>query len=327
MLRLIHVSDLHLGDPLNGSAHVPLLERVPGLQGHDPSALPELELLFEEAGLGSDAQLVVTGDVTAYGRAGQFELANDVLDGHMEIAGLSVGGIRTSAAGRLVVAGNHDHLRGGPIPGSTEAFPNCFTSFFPQHPSVSDLIPVGGWHLRLLRLDTTAAASVPAQLLARGRCTDQVAALSRQLDALPPPSTKEVRALLLHHPLSHPGLGRFGREALDDESKRDIFELVRRHRIVALLSGHTHNYDVQVRQFEHGEVLEAVCGTSAQRSAPTYMSWPKTPQPANTVVVHEVEGSEDALVWTARVHERTIDQFLPLSYPSHALATLTVLKP
>lgn len=321
--RLLHLSDLHVGSPLP-TAPQRLLERVPGFQGHDPAALLDLDLLLDDSGLSDpdrpDGRLVVTGDLTAYGTTGQFKAASEFLHGRTALAGIAGAGLRVGTTDQAAVAGNHDHWPGSTV--FTNTLSTAFSRFFDPHPSPGTPLPLSdGWSLRFLRIDTTQDASGLQRARAQGRCVDQVKTLRSQLDAEPPQGARDVRALLLHHAPSYRS-GRLHPLELDAESQDALHGLVRDYRVRALLSGHTHWPVVAVSLYGGADVIDATCGTSAQRTVAGARIWPMRRQPPNSVVVHTLDPQPQSLTWTASVLVRSLGAFGPS--PTHTEARILV---
>ncbi|MDN3514902.1 MAG: metallophosphoesterase [Candidatus Brocadia sp.] len=222
MLRIVHLSDLHISEePTN---YIP--SRIAGLAGSEVDALKRLKKAANKKKQShklippsNSAQCVVSGDLSATGKPAEFSNALTFLQQQLIIAGgqLNVGlsyGIRNFHA----VLGNHDiwgsrsSLLAWYLPNKKKekalhslgisSHPRCWKVFKKQ----SDYACVGRFIARLYLLDSTLPGL--RNVIARGR-VDQ-----RQLDTLSEMVAKDemkdsksnykccLRIAVLHHPIS-----------------------------------------------------------------------------------------------------------------------------
>lgn len=269
-----------------------------------------------------DAQIIVTGDLTACGNPEQFNSACEFLATTLNPA---KGGIGIRAPDHLCkgIPGNHDQWSGTNFPAgpATEALRHCF----PNLPFTYSLPPwKTGHYIRFLGIDTDADVyhtgfwGRKKRIFARGDFSSQLETLDNMLH---PPDDREIRILLLHHsrmwgsssnwtiPLS---IVNACRESLDD--------FLVRQKVKILLCGHTHIPQVKsfVAKQSNGlteKVLECCCGTTTQRDSvpPTWRTflnkWPNWAFTPNSLLVHRVFEDNNRIEWMCEKYQRTNNGF------------------
>jgi len=122
LLTILHISDLHFGEPAGASGDAALTARVKdwwgvhqifeGYLGHSGVALRELDVAFTRLVQQESATLVVTGDVSSIGAPGEFKAATDFITGNLSISPGSTFGLNDTRAFDRTISGNHDHWPG-----------------------------------------------------------------------------------------------------------------------------------------------------------------------------------------------------------------------
>lgn len=326
LATFVHVSDLHLGDmdPQSSNARCnatpppwwPQLRLFDGYLGHSGNALRHLHDYFHDLRRQENAQLIVTGDLTCVGSPTQFALATDYLSSTTTLpSGAPIGLRDTHVMAERSIPGNHDHWPGvtattkapfvwwgGPTSGLSKTFPSL-----PIH-----RLPLGGGRtLVMAGLDSDAEVqpNFPslARFAARGHFRSELVRLGARLG---PPKASEIRVLLMHHSPMHLKLCL----GVDSATLQALHDLIERHEISVILTGHVHVPAGDVRQYTNNsgvrwDVLEARCGTTTQRDE-LPLGWNGKALPPNTLVVHRVrERSDKSIEWTARVVTRTVRGF------------------
>ena len=318
-MKLIHVSDLHIGRPFP-HADPSVIDRIPGFRGHDPVALDVLgDFLDRQTALDPASRIVVTGDLTAYATEQQFDLARDFLAGRTLLQGRADGALVAGGPGHGVVPGNHDYWLGAPVYRDTLA--RGFHRTFDRLPAVSDPIPLdNGWALRILRIDSSED-SHRELVLARGKCTRQIHELNRMLNHTAR-GRRELRVLLMHHPPLYRRSSRTSwkpRLELDPHSTQDLLRVIRRHGVDAVLAGHLHTPSATTSSAFGYPFTEVVCGTSARRTEPDGHDGPTREGGANTVYVHTISTHSDnddaTLSWSSQLYVEEIGYFSPYGPP------------
>ena len=313
LATFVHVSDTHIGDldPRTGDAALDESVRrrwekgryFYGFFGHTRIALAQLAAFYGRLREEEGARLIHTGDLTRWGGSRQLAMADRYLRSRLDTPGGPVG-LDDPTALELAVPGNHDHWPGnGHVFGRSDPALRRAFGALPVPPRRIALR--GGRSLLFAGIDSDADVWGwgPSRALARGAFRSQLRKLAL---ALPAPDADEVRVLLLHHSPAHRGpqlgLARRSRAALD--------RFVARHRFRVLLTGHIHVPGGRVRQFAHGDVLEARAGTAVLRDF-LPEEWVKTghgplaPLPQNALLVHRVFETAAGLEWRTSLHLRT----------------------
>ncbi|MCJ2026466.1 metallophosphoesterase family protein [Methylobacterium sp. J-067] len=331
--RLLHVSDLHIGDlpvtrvpmALNAPTsrwlrNFPVLE---GQLGHHARALEGLHEFHED--LVKDNipfDLVVSGDLTANGAVAQFGLADAYLG-----AGPTPFGYFLDRPDwvELSVTGNHDNWPGiNSIIGPRTTGPSTYLPG-PWPKEVVRQLTGGRW-IRYILLDTDAevAAVGHNRLMGRGAFTQQLI----QLENLPRIEQGEIRVIVMHHsilgpetagphplapaPFRHAPVpnGRIRRLEIDHPSARLIRQFIVDHSISVVLTGHMHEPQLSLLATTNGRhigrFLEARCGTTTQRDRYPYkdarnMRAIRT-LPPNTLIMHEIVEENGQHLWTAQLY-------------------------
>ncbi len=113
-----------------------------GLLGHSYLSLVRLEQLFAKLKHQENAELLLTGDLTAYGSQTQFDTAADYLGAILRPPrALNPIGLRQNKWNSHSVPGNHDHWSGKPLifGGPTPAL----AQYFPALPAFRYPLPTG----------------------------------------------------------------------------------------------------------------------------------------------------------------------------------------
>jgi calcineurin-like phosphoesterase family protein len=321
--QFLQISDLHIdGDSPKDRKFPPLVQRlarrIPGLYGHDSSALQFLEVLFSELKRKGPAEVLFTGDLTRFGSVADFTAGEVFFDSRGGLkASLGVPGWRARA-----VAGNHDywpgqlpHILGIPTHGLKRCFP--FVYWVGRADRVSETHT-----LRFVGIDGDCDALMNgglSRVLARGYFSKGLTELG---GVLTPSPENEIRILLLHH---SPRRERRITLGMSQESRRVLQEFVAQHNIRAILTGHLHHFYVGPSTFPN--CFELRCGTSAQEVRPPahwkmYLPDLLRPDPnrwePQTALVHQILRRDGQLLWRAQVYWRRRDRFMPLdTLPAH----------
>lgn len=299
----IHLSDLHIDDQPFVFPEPPPPWYSPqryfeGYLGHSSGSLTRL-FYFWQANLGSNPQLIVTGDVTRVGRASQFDFANDYLGSVLMPPIADELGLRQASWVQWAIPGNHDHWPGfstivGPPTRGLE-------KYFSHIPASTPPIDLGrGRTLRFFWINSDAdiAWEGKSRLGAIGAFASELRKLDKLLQSAKPDGN-EIRVLALHHSREMKkrirGIKRTSREALED--------FIIRNDIAVLLTGHVHSpiLDSFPLATRTGEVLEARCGTTTQSTNPPALR-ERANRWANSLLVHKVEEiSTGELYWKTEV--------------------------
>ena len=330
LATFVQISDLHLGDldPRTLDAtyndNWQYFRFLDGFLGHSHDSLRKLVDEFDDLRQLEDAQLIVTGDITASGKTEQFQFGGAFLGGvyrppagaqRTTILGLRVGNWKDYS-----IPGNHDHW-----PGIDHSWrpkirgkPNSeLAATFHKLPRVQDFrLAKSGYLIRFLWINTDGDVhpNRDDRLLARGKFDSQLTNLAA---LLPGPEKKEVRVLCLHHSMSYRADSRLGQYArvleIDDDSRRELERFIVEHDLAVLLCGHLHD-PPKVESFSAVnlertvEYLEAQCGTTSQRSElpAHWKNWRRRQAEIkrtypNCFLVHRLEEEDDGLYWTSGV--------------------------
>ncbi|MGV7030585.1 metallophosphoesterase family protein [Methylobacterium symbioticum] len=330
LYRLLQVSDLHFGNIPAGqstasSAPSPRLIGLnplfDGQLGHHAAgvlALNDFHARLRRRCEGFD--MVVTGDVTANGAVGQFDLAGSFLGAGPSQFGFQLGRSDWADTG---ISGNHDQwngnnsMIGGPTQGLARHLPQPM-------PRVRARILPDETMLKFLFIDTDADVSAfsPNRILGRGAFHTQLQAL----EGLPPIGEREIRVLVMHHSVvgpvkpipdpSRPGVvqitrgGRRRMMEIADFSMRLLNHFIVDKSISVVLSGHMHVALLSELVATNGpytrRYLEARCGSTTQRDRFEYKDLKGMPQARalrpNTLLMHEIVREQGNLVWKSVVH-------------------------
>lgn len=360
--RLLHVSDLHVGDlpatrvpmALNAPTsrwlrNFPILE---GQLGHHARALEGLHEFHEDLVKdGVPFDLVVSGDLTANGAVAQFDLAGAYLG-----AGPTPFGYWLDHPDwvNLSVTGNHDNWPGSNrvVGRRTGGASNHLPGPWPRE--MVRRLPGGRW-IRYILLDTDAQVAPYGRnrVLGRGAFDQQLI----QLENLPRIEPGEIRVVVMHHSIlgpetagPHPTVpapfkyapvpnGRIRRLEIDHPSARLIRQFIVDHTISVVLTGHMHEPQLSLLATTNGRhngcFLEARCGTTTQRDRYPYRDARNMQQirtlPPNTLVMHEIVEENGQFRWTAELYwldrqGRFVTQVphIPGVPPGFALCSITL---
>jgi len=330
LATFVQISDLHLGDldPRTLDAtyndNWQYFRLLDGFLGHSHESLRKLADEFDELRQREEAQIIVTGDITASGKTEQFRMGGAFLGGIYQpppgavrrtILGLRVGNWKDYS-----IPGNHDHWPGidsswrPKIRGDSNSE---LALTLHQLPRVEDYsLPNQGHLIKFLSINTDSDVhpNRDDRLLARGNFRSQLVELE---DLLSDPLEKEIRVLCLHHSMSYRAdtrLGQFSRALeVDDVTRRELEQFIVKHDISVLLCGHVHDPPKVEKFVAHtakrsAEYLEAQCGTTSQRSELPihWKDWKRRQakiqrQYPNCFLVHRLEEERDGLYWKAGV--------------------------
>lgn len=325
----LQISDLHFAGPLQRSAVDPWWRYVPclkGYVGHSQGALGYLTNAFKKLRKAEpDAELIITGDLTAWGTTSEFQQA----DGFLTTAGQRPSFLGLNAPDRrtFAIPGNHDHWPGIPFwplgtPNSEvrRRFPNDWavtpSTMLPNSVSVVFLS---------LNSDADVGGYSAERVWARGSFVSAVNGLDEELTNHRQ-ERHEIRVLLLHHSVEYEGrrirrsstrrlpLGvSIGLEYLtiDNASRQRVADLLDKHGIRVVLTGHIHQpfFVGQLPKsslYPKRDVMEARCGSTSQRltaalgtgneggsNAPCYQ---------NSLIVHRLLEDAGRIYWQSEVH-------------------------
>ncbi|HTV20305.1 MAG TPA: metallophosphoesterase [Polyangiaceae bacterium] len=280
-LKLLHVSDLHFGEPF-GTRGEPLLDATvrdwwvsfpafDGFLGHTYAALADLEELH--AVLDRPA-VVSTGDLTRVGSAGEARQADDYFSGS-SFAGSNIGLRLGPRWVERAIPGNHDHwpgvqpnhprdmfcMRGAPAQGGplsllqqSGGYPR--TATFPLDDG-SDLV------LCALNTDEDVGHSSLSRVFARGHFVRQCHRAALLLGQRPQSERREVRGLLIHHS----PLVRGYPLAIGPASMLALGALLDDANVQFVLTGHAHRWQVERHNASiwPRDILELRCGSTTSR--------------------------------------------------------------
>lgn len=323
LLTLVHISDLHFGYPCAEDGASPPadwrrhIKTFDGLLGHHFAALDHLTQFVKLLKLSepSPAPLIVlTGDLTACGRAEEFERASRFVTSAYEIDG-NVLGLKEADVFTRTIPGNHDHWPGtGEIRGpKSEAFKKLFDA--PM--KMFELTLASGHQFQLFGINSDADVRPDGwdRTMARGCFESEVNRLDRG-GAIPAPSGKQIRALLVHHSPVHFSLT--GALEIDRRSQRALNAWLRKSGVSVILTGHIHGARGHVTRVQDRDtkwdLLEARCGTTTQLDRvpadwKARGTWNSDRLPLNSLIVHRVIQYGLEIQWEVEFFERLHDGF------------------
>lgn len=313
LATFVHVSDLHFGDRDPNSLDPlipPLLQWTRWFSGtlaHGGHALRQLGSFIDDLTdleLAHGFELIVSGDVTAWGSDGQFRLADEYLGSAISYP---IGpGLGQPSWKNLAIPGNHDHWPGMP---TIFGPPAALSAHLPRIPDRLGPIPLpNGGSLTFIRINGDADVTPFSghRLLALGRFESDLSKASRLLTKRMP---GEVRILLLHHSWSRTG----ATLRITDSSKRALARFLRDGEFSVILTGHVHA-PLVTRFTAAGddtarEVLEARCGSTTQKDqlpighilAGMRLAEPLEP---NSLIVHQIVAQDGRTAWKAVAFRR-----------------------
>lgn len=314
LLSLLHISDLHFGDPPAHAAppppawrHVALCD---GWLAHDLRAIRHLAdfvLDHDDAA----THMVITGDVTGCGKPAEFHTVTQYIEGSIRIVGGPVGLRHKTVLGRSI-PGNHDQwpgsLRviGSPSRQLREMFPQLpFNPHTIELPTGQSLLIAG------INSDADVWNGGVTRALARGRFITQLEKLQSILGAR---RADEIRVLLVHHSPSWTAVPL----AIDSDSLRALWTFVQQYGFSVVLTGHIHIPIARITQVSYEgtrwEVLEARCGTTTQTDQMP-LSWAGAGEvdpfrfPRNSLLVHRLIDHGDHIDWEVDLYWRRTTGF------------------
>jgi len=331
----LQISDLHFGDRLQQSAFDSWARYVPGLNGyvgHSHAALGYLTTAFKTLRRAEpDSELIVTGDLTAYGKDSQFQLA----DSFLSTAGKRPPFLGLNAPGwkDLAISGNHDYWPGFPPFRSLGKSNSAVRTYFPDDWSVttSTTLP-NGVSVVFLRLNSDADVKgwSAERFYACGSFVNAVKGLDKDLSKRP--QQNEIRVLLLHHSAEYRGQQiqisptrllpfrvsiHLKHLTIDDASQRELVNLIDNHGIRVVLTGHVHNpffvgHLPKSTSHPQRDVMEARCGSTSQLLTATSGSpiggGLNIPRYQNSVIVHRLFEEAGQIYWKSEVHALFLSQ-------------------
>lgn len=332
MQTFLHLSDLHIGDtyPLTKAsvcdpqavAMANVYPYLPGNLGHSSLALIAINKLYRKLRrqCGADnLSVIVTGDVTAFGKQSHFDNAREFLFGRFVLNRRHGIGLN-SPTDLGIIPGNHDYFAGMPIPVGHRT--GHFSKFFSRAlPEVSWTVPLpDGRRLRFLEIDCDHDFEIGNRLpriTARASGRDHLSRLGGLLGRLPD-TLHEPRIVLMHGSARHRGGFLQICELLAD-AHQELDAVCIAHRVKAILCGHIHASDLGAIAWPHNPpTTELCCGTSAQVLRPSINRITKLlvqrylPR-TNQVLVHQIVQRSGTVFWeTAEYLLRYMeDEFLP----------------
>lgn len=331
----LQVSDLHFVDPVQRLLYDPWARHVPllsGFVGHAKAPLRYLQLAFRRLlYTNPKTDLIVTGDLTAYGATNQFKAA----DAYLGTAGTypEFLGLNRPQWSALSVPGNHDFWPG--IGFVSLGWTNREVGRrYPLNASITPSVTLAnGQQVVFLHLngDADVKSFSPERFYACGSFCSAIQALDRLMLGR---SSTEIRVLLLHHSVQYSGstVNRVGSRwlpasvrvtlrhlTIDDVSRAELTKFITKHGIRVILTGHVHhpyfigNIATPGSGFGHA-VLESCCGTTTQR--PVGLAGPTA---QNSLVIHRMEEDDNGDVyWRSEVHTLALSKkgFSPPSVPA-----------
>ena len=337
----LQISDLHFVDPPQQNAVDPWMRFVPllnGYVGHSHGALVYLIKAFKDLRRTEpDVEIIVTGDLTAYGKKSQFDLADRFLGTagqRPSFLGLNAPGWRT-----LAISGNHDYWPGTAF--RSLGTPNLeVRTLFPDDWTVVPTTLPNGVPLVFLSLNSDA--DVGGWSLERFyACGSFVSAVNRLEQALSKRGQqKEIRVLLLHHSVEYRGRQvqfpflrvsvNLEHLAIDNASRQALASLIDNHGIRVILTGHVHNpFFVgllpQSTSYTRRDVMESRCGSTSQHLTATsgipIGGGSNAPRYQNSVIVHRLHEDAGQIYWQSEVHVVLLSQGIGFQPAARFLAS------
>ena len=322
LFTLVQVSDLHVGMPCAEDEGPPPggWPRFDGWLGHSQDALDALTRFVVDRAVTQPTVVAVTGDLTACGKAEEFDFAKRFLTSRFRV-GVKPVGLNAADVFSRTIPGNHDHWPGGnTIVGPSRAIGATFAPLpaLPMEPWTFPL--ANGRTLVAYGIDSDADVAPwdRARTLARGSFVTQLKSLRKRI-AAGSEAPNELRVLLVHHSPAH-APPHDPRLRIEQKSQDELDSFIRWARVRVLLTGHVHTTAATRALVGDGHhlwsIAEIRCGTTTQISRPP-RRWaragivaPKQYQP-NTLIVHKLTADDDSVVWTAEQFTRRELKFLP----------------
>jgi hypothetical protein len=265
MIVFAHISDTHFGEVLANRSAGRVVHQDPHLVALCLGLQTSLDSVRAAWGLaqGDPLPVVHSGDLTLSGSSEEFAVAQACLRSRMRIKRTLLGGflgLGLSDDKFACVPGNHDHwqgLRGAVnyamgVPGFTPGM--CPTQFrqTPWVKSWREMTDPQELTLELYGIDSSSGLDPrKASRWAKGSISS--GELNRLEQLLSKSASKGsgsvVRAVVCHHSLSYQA-GFWGGKTwqngeLDGHSKAELLRLCATYRVAAILTGHTHDFQVQ----------------------------------------------------------------------------------
>lgn len=323
LLTLLHISDLHFGHPAAEAGALPPVDWkrhfsiYDGFMGHHTDALIHLTAFAKTLRRTDPAHkplLVVTGDLTAGGRAQEFQQAKAFLESSYDLNAVRVGMNESGFLSRCI-PGNHDHWPGtGKVVGPpTPDLTNLFTDL--PMPLFEVALP-GDKVFQLFGINSDANVSDTGfnRRWARGQFVSQLT----QLEGVPPATGREIRGLLVHHSPSYSSVLKPLALAVGPASRRALASWIARKGISVMLTGHIHKAAGVITRVSDGgttwDVLEARCGTTTQLDR-IPVAWAAAGMlrplrlPFNSLIVHRLVAYGAEIRWEAEHFERKNEGF------------------
>jgi len=277
-IRLIHITDLHLGAGL-----------LPRAQGHDPRILERFfEFVHRHPADDRPKWLIVTGDITARGSESDLQMYLTYRDvGYApDATGLRYDPLRAKFDTLIDLPGNHDYWNG--ILLNPKLNPRVQRQYFPD---ASTTTWETGRHLIAVhRLCSTRGASGKEQFAAVGAFRQDD--LQHTADAIDAVNVDAQQANLapFHLIATHhsPAYGSPNSQGLSWKALLDLARLVRRGPVSGILSGHVHTRTIVHAGAGGPACAEVRCASTMQIDTANWTArW--NPPPPREFLVHEVD--------------------------------------
>ena len=301
-ISFVQISDVHFGTALLSTAY----GWIGGYAPHAFVLCSALPVAFADArvltGLGDDQPLylVVSGDLTAGGYACEFAVAHAFLRTRPRIQRSAPGnlfGLAMPDDHLAAVPGNHDHWRGAPKFRPPPAYsPKTIRAQFRRTPWRKRWPSQGPTGVELFGVDSNSGlAGTATNTFAKGAISTTE---FDELDALLTASVGSglVKAIVCHHSLSYAG-GVFDARPLDDFSRERLLAIAAQHRVSAILTGHTHDFDFTRRDVADPRSAANIRAVWELRSASTLQGPPKPARQG--FLLHRIGESGASLRWSS----------------------------
>ena len=307
-IPIVHISDLHFDEKIINNhlswakgyeTHDTLL--CHGLAGRVEGLRTVWELDDEDC-----LRLVVSGDVTARGTAGEFAVAHSYILSHWRMCMLgpvTLAGLNTNEENLALVLGNHDHWDGKKLP------PGAYnTRLFGRHAHVPPWQKTwsstqGGIVLEIFGIESNSGVkSSLGSLAARGNISDEdldaLEALLRERGRERDESgTRRVRAIVMHHSPSYRG-GHLARcvlpSVLNKRSVTRLRHIAAKYGVAAILTGHVHEENCQLFQ----DTIDGQERSVRELRSPTTLQGPAAKSGAGFLAHRLWLNENGAVVWS-----------------------------
>lgn len=254
---IAHISDVHIGDDLFKS-HFGIIH---GWRAHDKLLCEALKIALKDVHKQADLEddesidVVLTGDLSQHGSRQNFDTAHTYFHKWTPARSRTPGplGLGLRLPRLSMIPGNHDHWQrpGSLLHRPSAHNPNIFPKSGKKTPSKQSPFKQTPWHERLASTNggitfdlfgvdsNSGLAGAQTNLRARGSISaDEFKELESLLKAKAGSGSNNVRVILCHHALSKPWASLPW--VLSLKSVQELTRIVHRHRISAVLTGHTH---------------------------------------------------------------------------------------